>query len=241
MKALPQRSAKHGETVCCAGVTPEGEFKRLYPVRFRHLKDGTAFKRWDTVDFRYGPPPHDSRRESCRVFEDTIVVGKEMPRAERANFLNPLVSPSIAAAVERGDSLALIRPIETRFTFRRKSEEQLSEEREYYRQAAAQTSFFDEELAALEPTPFDFRFKFRDQDAGHDFANGDWEAHAMYFAARARGQSEKETLDWMDQVFNVDYPQKGILFAVGNQAKRPQTWQLLGVLRVDASNQASLF
>lgn len=63
----------------------------------------------------------------------------------------------------------------------------------------------------------------------------------MYFAARARGQSEKETLDWMDQVFNVDYPQKGILFAVGNQAKRPQTWQLLGVLRVDASNQASLF
>lgn len=240
MKALPQRSSKHGETVCCAGVTPEGQFKRLYPIRFRHLKEAATFKRWDYVDFKYGRPPHDQRRESCRVFEDSIVVGKEMPKSERAKILNPLVLSSITSAAERGDSLALIRPINPRFVYKRKTEEQIGQERNTYKLAASQSSFFDEDLAALEPTPFDFRFKFSDAESNHDFSNGDWEAHAMYFLGRQRGQSEKEVLGWMDQVFNVDYVKRGMVFAVGNQAKRPQTWQLLGVLRVDDSNQIAL-
>ena len=62
----------------------------------------------------------------------------------------------------------------------------------------------------------------------------------MFFNARRRGQSEKETLDWMDHRFNVEYPKKGMLFAVGNQAKRPHIWQLLGVLRVDETTQGAL-
>jgi hypothetical protein len=32
-----------------------------------------------------------------------------------------------------------------------------------------------------------------------------------------------------------------MLFCVGNMAKRPQTWQLLGVLRVDDTGQPALF
>ena len=240
MKALPQRSARHGETVCCAGVTPQGQFKRLYPVRFRHLKEEAAFKRWDFVDFKYGRPPHDTRRESCRVFEDSILVDGEMPKSERAKILNPLIVSSIERAASQGDSLALIRPISPRFTYKRKTDEQLADERASYKLAASQSSFFDDDLAALEPTPFEFRFKFRDDEASHDFSNGDWEAHAMYYSARQRGQSEIEVLEWMDQIFNVDYARRGMIFAVGNQAKRPQTWQLLGVLRVDATDQMAM-
>lgn len=240
VKALPQRSAKHGETVCCAGVTARGEFKRLYPVRFRHLREGSSFNRWDWIDFRYVRPPHDARRESCRVFEDSIIVGGKLGRAERSGFLNPLVLPSVKAASERGHSLAIVRPLEPRFSYRRKTASQLHEERESYKLAAAQGSLFDDELAALEPTPFEFKFRFRDADASHEYTNGDWEAHAMYFLGRKRGQSEKEVLGWMDHTFNVEYPMRGMLFAVGNQAKRPHVWQLLGVLRVDEPTQGVL-
>jgi hypothetical protein len=151
VKAFPQRSSKHGETVCCAGVTVNRQFKRLYPIRFRHLK--TSFKRWNWVEFKYVKPTHDTRRESCRVFEDSIVVGGQLPKAERASFLNPLIMPSVKSAEERGDSLALVRPIDPRFTYKRKTPSQLAEERESYRQAAAQGSLFDDELAALEPSP----------------------------------------------------------------------------------------
>jgi len=36
VKAFPQPSTKHEETVCCAGVTEDGEqLLRLYPIRYR--------------------------------------------------------------------------------------------------------------------------------------------------------------------------------------------------------------
>lgn len=240
VKALPQRSAKHGETVCCAGITPEGQWKRLYPVRFRHLKEENSFKRWDFIDFKYIRPPRDNRRESCRVFEDSIVIGKRLAPSKRAAFLNPLVLPSVKAAEERGDSLALIRPIEPRFSYKLKSSSDLKEERDSYKLAASQGSLLDDDLAALEPTPYEFKFRFKDAHAPHEYTNGDWEAHAMYYNERKRGRTVQETLDWMDHRFNDDYPKRGMLFAVGNLAKRPQTWQLLGVLRVDENLQGAL-
>lgn len=240
VKALPQRSATHGETVCCAGVTPNGEFKRLFPVRFRHLSDGASFKRWDWVEFKFRPPTRDRRPESCHVMEDTISVSGQMAKRERASFLNPLVSASISDAAQKGRSLALIRPKNTRFCYKPKKAEQIEDERRAYRAAASQTSLLDEELAALEPSPFEFRFKFEDGVGPHDFANGDWEAHAMFFNARRREGSDQAALDWMSSKFNDEYPVKGMLFCVGNVASRPQTWQLLGVLRVDETAQMAL-
>jgi len=112
-------------------------------------------------------------------------------------------------------------------------------ERAAYADAAKQTEMFDEELAALNPSPFEFRFKFED-DSTHDFQNGDWEAHAMFYRELKRTGRESEVLDWMDNTFNVEYPKNGMLFAVGNMAKRPQTWQLLGVLRVNEPDQGAL-
>jgi len=236
---LPQPSKTYGETVCCAGVTAKGEWKRLFPIRFRHLQGTSSFSRWDWVKFRFTQPTRDKRSESCRVHEESLVVDGKLPKSEQANFLNSLVLPSINAAIERGQSLALVRPKNTHFAHRRKSAAEIAEERGAFEQAARQTSLFDKELAALDPTPFEFRFKFED-DTQHNFQNGDWEAHAMFYNGIQRGMTEQEVLDWMDETFNVRYPRDGMLFAIGNQAKRPQVWQLLGVLRVDESNQAPL-
>lgn len=239
VKALPQPSKTHGETVCCAGVTAQGQWKRLFPVRFRHLSGSSSFARWDWVKFRFSRPDRDNRVESCRVHEDSIALDGKMPKADHLRVLQPLVRASINEAVERGQSLALIRPKNARFTFKRKSAAEVQAERDAFKLAARQISFFDKELEALEPTPFEFRFKFED-DTKHDFENGDWEAHAMFYHGLQRTKSEKETLEWMNHVFNVDYPERGTVFAVGNQAKRPHVWQLLGVIRLDESPQGAL-
>ncbi len=54
-----------------------------------------------------------------------------------------------------------------------------------------QGSFFDEELKArFKPSPEDFRFKFEDATGHHDYANGDWEARAMFFNGRRREGSD---------------------------------------------------
>lgn len=240
VKALPQRSAKHGETVCCAGVTSDGEFKRLFPIRFRHLSDDSSFKRWDWVSFKFRPPRRDSRPESCHVMEDTIKIEGKMPSKDRAHFLNRLVSGSAAAAAE-GKSLALVRPRNAHFYYRPKSPDQIEKERQTYAEAARQSSFFDDALKALEPSPYEFRFKFEDDAGAHDYANGDWEAHAMFFHGRRREGSDQAALEWMSRKFNEEYRERGMLFCLGNMAKRPHTWQLLGVLRVDDTRQQALF
>jgi hypothetical protein len=181
---------------------------------------------------------HDKRGESCAVEEDSIRIVGEMPKRERARLLNPLIMPSVVEAARRGQSLALIRPIETRFSHRAKSASQMQQERAAYAKAARQGSLLDKELESLEPTPYVFTFRFRDADHRHTYTNGDWEAHAMYYRGRQRGLSDAEVLDWMNQTFNVDYPKSGMAFAVGNQAKRPQVWQLLGVLRLDELSES---
>jgi hypothetical protein len=63
----------------------------------------------------------------------------------------------------------------------------------------------------------------------------------MFFNGRQREGTDQATLDWMSKTFNEAYPRKGMLFCVGNMASRRQTWQLLGVLRVDDTGQPALF
>jgi hypothetical protein len=240
VKALPQPSKKHKETVCCAGVTVDGAWKRLYPIRFRQLGEGSTFRRWDWVDFEYELPPQDKRRESCKVFEDRIRVSGQMKQGERARFLNPLIMPSINEAAARGMSLALIRPQRTSFHFKRKSADRIAKEREHFAAVERQTSFLDADLKALEPTPYDFRFRFEDGGRRRQFMCGDWEVHTTFRRRRDEFGGDEAALKWMDEKFNHEYPRKGMAFAVGNVAARPQTWMLLGIIRLDELTQGEL-
>jgi hypothetical protein len=239
VKALPQPSKRYGETVCCAGVTAQGDWKRLFPIRFRHLQGTSSFARWDWVSFQYSRPVTDLRAESCHVHEETIVIDGQLPQKERARLLQAIVVGSATHAAQLGRSLALIRPRNTRFVVKPRSIVELDKQRDAFKRAASQTQMFDKELAELEPSPYEFRFRFEDDAGKHDYESGDWETHAMFWRQRQK-TGEQDAIRWMMQTFNDEYPQKGIAFAIGNQAKRPQTWQLLGVLRLDDPKQGEL-
>jgi hypothetical protein len=50
VKAFPQPSKAHEETVCCAGISEDGtELLRLFPIRFRRLPKEHQFDRFDLV------------------------------------------------------------------------------------------------------------------------------------------------------------------------------------------------
>lgn len=240
VKALPQPSKTYGETVCCAGVTVTRDWKRLFPIRYRHLVGDSSFKRWDWVDFEFGKPKSDPRLESCHVHEESIKIGGILPKDERTALLEPMLVASTDVAVAAGKSLALVRPRNPRFYWKPKLAGEIAAEKESFRLAARQTNLFDKELSEIQPTPFDLRFKFEDDGGKHDCQNGDWEAHAMFWREAKRTNVEN-ALKWMDSIFNDDYPKRGMVFAMGNQAKRPKTWQLLGVLRLDNPKQGELF
>ena len=237
VKALPNPSRKYGETVCCAGVTAAGQWKRLYPIRFRHLR-GNKFNRWNWAKFQYRPPTGDTRPESCHVYEDRLEVDGALDQKERVSFLTPLILSSTDEAAARGMSLTLIRPVNSKFKYRRKQPERIAAEREGYRLALRQMSMLDKELEAYEPVPYAFAFSYEDAAGKHTMQCGDWETSATFWR-HSKTYGEQAALDHLSKTFNDKYPSKGMVFAMGTMKKRPKTWMLLGVIRLDEAQQES--
>ena len=128
VKALPHVGKSHGEIVCCAGVTEGLEWRRQFPIRFRHLRDN-KFRRWQWIEYDWRRSRSDQRLESRRVREETIRPGDYMPQAARADFLAPIVLECVDEAVENNQTLALIRPEKSEFRYKRKSKSEIESEK----------------------------------------------------------------------------------------------------------------
>lgn len=238
VKALPHAGERHGETVCCAGVTESGEWRRQFPIHFRTLRE--RFGRWQWIEYEWRKPKDDPRPESRRVQEHTIVPEREMPERERAGFLDRVIVPSMDVAADRGQTLALIRPANVRFRHEKKRPQEIEKERHAYASVGRQGTFFDQELIALEPCPFAFRFDYETEDGkSHRHVCDDWETAAMFYNF-AKRYGEARALSTMDKAFNVDYPRKGMAFALGTHSRYPTTWLLVGVIRLDRIAQLGL-
>jgi hypothetical protein len=118
VKALPEESSQYGETVCCAGLTPEGEWRRQFPIRYRNLS--SKFKRWQWIEYNWRAPKNDPRPESRRVQEGSIVIVGEVPPSKRTDFLSPYIRISADEAKSRGETLTLIRPENPKFAWKKK-------------------------------------------------------------------------------------------------------------------------
>ncbi len=163
-----------------------------------------------------------------------------MPEVERADFLNPLVVPTIEHATAKGQTLALVRPINSQFSYTKKNLDQMKIEREAYASVARQASFFDKELKALEPCPYAFRFSYTTADTKtHSNVCDDWETAAMFYNFNRR-YGEKQALELMDKTFNRVFPSKGVVFALGTHSRYPSTWLLVGIIRLDPVQQFSM-
>ena len=240
VKAVPQVGAKHGETVCCAGVTRDFKWRRLYPIRFRRLQGDAKFARWQFVKYRAARPVHDSRSESRHVYENTIETGTTIPEKERPGLIERITLPSVKRAFELGQSLAIVRPSNLEFSIKPRKPADYDALCRAYEHAAKQHSFLDADLKAFKPPPFRFRVRFEDADGSHNHECGDWETIATFTKWRDL-YGEKEAIKLLSQKYNDEYQRKGMVVALGTMAKRPKTWTLLGLIRANIVTQGSLF
>lgn len=239
VKASPRPSKKHNETVCCAGIDQNGEWKRLFPIRFRQLSGEKAFSRWDIVKCRYQKPTTDTRKESCRVHEESIeIVGAVKKDSEKSRIVDSALVGSEKEAIARGASLAVIRPANAELSWKRRTRDEIEVARQSYRQQAAQLSMLDNEISAYEPCPFKFTMHYCDGDGEHKKTCADWETAAAFFNL-SKKMEEHAVLDHLRATYCEQYVHKGLVFALGNMQKRPQTWQLLGIFPVEPAAQDS--
>jgi len=239
VKAFPNISKNYVETVCCAGVTPQGEWVRLYPVTFRRLEDARKFDRWDRIRFKWRRPKDDQRPESFRVDQQSIEIIGELPKTEREKFLGNLEITGLNAIAAQGKSLALLRPKQPKFFIESKTKEEIEQERNDYESILKQQDMFDKVLKPLEPCPYKFKYKYNTDDGLREGTCQDWETSYTFFKWQ-KLYGEQQTLEKMKKVFGEEYPTKGMTFAMGTHSRYPDTWLINGIIRMDEIRQFSL-
>lgn len=234
VKASPQFGKQHGETVCCAGVSLQGEWLRLYPVTFRTLDQASQFGRWDRIRFKCRKPQNDGRVESRRVDHQSIEIIGKLKQSERQSFLSRLEVTSLTAVKSKGQSLALLRPRNPVFSIERKDPAEIDDERARNQAFAAQPDLFNTAAAIIpyEPCPYRFKYQYETDDGVRTGTCQDWETDATFFRW-SKHYGEHAALASMQRIFGDEYPQKGMVFAMGTHSLYPDTWLINGVIRLD--------
>jgi hypothetical protein len=197
------------------------------------------FKRWDWIKYDFTDPKNDARVESQKAVPETIIVTGNMKQSERASFLSRMIRASPIEAAGLGESLTLVRPKNIEFSWKRKTDSELTIEQEKHTFLANQFSMFDATAKPLTPCPFAFSFAWQDSDGKrHSHTSDDWETSTAFFRRRD-GLGEAEGLKSLKATYEDDYVRRGIAFALGTHARRPQ-WLLVGVLRLDEPAQGEL-
>lgn len=121
VKTYPALSQKYAELVCTAGVTEGGEWRRLYPVRFRQLYDEQKYKKYQWVEAEVEKSEADSRPESYKIVRNSLsAIGSPLPtdnnwRGRRETFLDKVeiyedLGVLIGCAHRNELSLAVFKP-----------------------------------------------------------------------------------------------------------------------------------
>src|SRR3981189_350604 len=103
VKAYPSPSVKYDETVCCAGITEQMNWVRLYPIPYRDLPGARQFKKYDVIEVMAARPDpwKDNRPESWRPKLETLKVVDHLESSNnwsaRLEWIRPTVLPGYTA------------------------------------------------------------------------------------------------------------------------------------------------
>ena len=249
VKAAPHPSAAYGETVCVAGLRLDlerGSWIRLYPINFRSLDDEKAFKKYDIVTLRVERHNRsgDTRPESWRPVSDSIEtqahLGTGSAWKQRRALIDPFVIDNAcdlnrAAEVDsRAQSLGAVRPVDIdRFVVAIHPGWSADERAKIDRYVNQLTLFGGEDRTPLEAPRYRGMYRYRcpaPRCRGHEQSLIDWEFVAFQ-RRHLRGIGDAEAKQRLIEKFYEELcgSSRDTVFFLGNQAKRRQTFSVLGV------------
>lgn len=264
-KTRPELSRSYRETVCTGGILADTRrLIRLYPIPLRFLNDESVFTKYQWIEADIARSTSDPRPESYRILlPDNILVGDKVPTdndwEQRAAWvMNPEnLHASVEALQEarRRDktSLGIIRPKEfVDFVAEEVPEADRQNYWTRYRQITAQGELpFEPEVEQVNPLPppdYRFRIHFRCDDAAcqrvHAFSVFDWEADALYFGCRRRGDSREQARDKVvAKLRDVCDDDKDTHLFLGNIFSHQHIFTIVGLWfpKKRANKQLSLF
>lgn len=239
VKAAPNPSAQYGETVCVAGlrVDPGHEgWVRLYPINFRFLEEDLKFKKYDVIEVDAKPSRNDNRRESWNPAMNSLRFATHLdgwPR--RMKQLSPFSGDTMCALQRRandgGASLGLVRAQQVHALTVKEHPGWTPEDQAKIDAYVNQIELFDDHpKTALEAPRFTVHYHWTCPEPGCDGHRQqllDWECPALQRRLPADPEAAKAGLRrrWFDEICRAE---NDVFFYVGNQAKRRQTFSILG-------------
>lgn len=250
VKAFPQPSQRYEETVCCAGITPEGAFVRLYPIRYRHLRKEQQFDRWDVIEYQATRPHDDWRPESRHVDEESIRIVQQRGQfndEQRVRVWMPHISQSLVVLREENvathKSLGIIRPDDGTVRFHYRRLDLTSADDRDLQAAFKQVSLLDESFLTQMPVEFEFSYRFECVDNHHEMKIHDWEVQAAYLSYRQRYGND--ALIMLCEEYEKHIPSRNLHLVMGTMKAHPRQFIIIGLLRsgltpADAARQPQL-
>lgn len=238
VKAYPNPSSKHVETVCCAGIDLNtNQWIRLYPIPFRLLEGARQFEKYSIIEADCAKAVDDHRPESYKVNADSIRVGPVLDTREKWKKRKDIIMPTLAESMcqvcklgeEKKKTLAVIKPLEIGFEWQEaKQKETEGEKQNSYKQL----SFTHAEIEPIEKIPYDFYYTFKCTESscpGHRMLIIDWEIKQAFRNWRHKYKPdvllEKIKEKWLQ---GMCYKNTDPYFFVGNIHQFPKIFMVLG-------------
>jgi hypothetical protein len=263
-KTYPSPSTQYIETSCVAGINEAGVMRRLYPVPFRMIQEGSQFKKWQWIDVFVEKANKGHRPESHKIYVDTIKCSNTIDTKhgwlDRWKWLDKIPTFTSYEAIENdrlknGLSLALLRPkkILSLDIVEARNSDWTDDEREKLIRAQTQGELFLEaevkrEVKELKKIPYDFYYRYicdtPDGEIEHKHKIVDWEAGALFWRCeREYGNSWEEQFR---KKLESDLIHKDLMFLMGNQHRFQDQWLIISLVyppkrEVDNKSQGSLF
>ncbi len=229
--------------MCVAGIDIYGNWHRLYPMPFKHLRSEQRFNRWDFISTRWrSAAPKDKRPESKRVDHESLVKTRVLKKSERHEFARRAIVDSLSEVISKGRSFALIRPENPEFFVRPLNDAAKTKNQRRRDTLLSQTDMFsgDSTVLTSDVAPYSFHYRFVHEGKTLTHTCIDWETERTFFKWRDQ-YGEEETLRKMRDKWGQDMPARGIAFAMGtHRVTKFNRWLLSGVIRVDRSAQPNL-
>jgi hypothetical protein len=251
VKAYPSISKGYDELVCCAGITDDHTWVRLYPVPYRDLPGQHQFRKGDIIEvLAERPKPHkDDRPESWKPKLDTMKVvdhvSVEGNWRGRLEWINPTILRGFGELYEKQEtenkSLGAFRP--TKILGVKISREASSWTDAQIATINQKDLFSDKE--PLEKIPFRFQLGFEDENGkGHWLSIIDWEFFQLWRKERDRFKDEAKAADQVrcriESIISADNDVIAFAGNLANPAMR-RSFMLLGFCYPKVDPQRSLF
>ncbi len=186
----PHPSEKYQELVCTAGITPEGEWVRLYPVDYRYRPQGQQFHKyqWVEVELEERGEGNDRRKESRKPrLESLRVAGPRLTTEhdwrERRAIVDRMPHHTVNELRALYDtervSLGIVRPTRVLDLDVQPADPEWKPE---WGDLLKQMRLFGEPPKPLRKLPYSFHYVFecRDSDKPHRAMIEDWELGSLF-------------------------------------------------------------